>query len=71
MPFKGNEKPMSHKNDQQKIIKVNSHTKLSEEENKMQNSVSNSEATQEQTCPENRSKPQTTNQNKLKAINTR
>ena len=71
MPFKGNEKPMSPKNDQQKIIKVKSHTKLSEEENKMWNSVSNSEATQEQTCPENRSKPQTTNQNKLKAINTR
>ena len=32
MPFKGNEKPMSHKNDQQKIIKVKSHTKLSEED---------------------------------------
>lgn len=37
----------------------------------MWNSVSNNEATQEQTCPEYRSKPQTTNQNKLKAINTR
>ena len=45
MPFKGNEKPMSHKNDQQKIVKVKCHTKLSEEENKMWNNVSNSEAT--------------------------
>ena len=45
--------------------------KLKKKKKKMWNSVSNSEATQEQTCPENRSKPQTTNQNKLKAINTR
>ena len=37
----------------------------------MSNSVSNSEATQEQICPENSPKPQTTHQNKLKAINTR
>lgn len=30
---------MSHKNDQQKIVKHKCHTKLSEEENKMWNNV--------------------------------